>query len=87
MISAVDEYLSFLMGADNISDEELSGINVKVIERIGSHDRGLLIPSISLEKFKNLICQKLLPRFWNEIVGQKIIIFIFKNSDGTIQEF
>ena len=87
MIPATDEYLSFLMGAAAISDEELVDLGIEVVRGAGSPFRGLLVPGGSLGAYKALVREKLTPGFWNDIVGRQEILFVFKLADGTIEEF
>lgn len=87
MIPEADEYLSFLMGAAAISDEELVNLGIKVVRGAGSLFRGLLIPGGSLAAYKALVREKLTPGFWNDIVGRQEILFVFKLADGTVEEF
>jgi len=86
MIPEPDQYLSFLMGAPAISDEEINRLGVKVVERFGAGIRGLLIPSVALQAYKDLVREKLSPGFWNDIVGRRQILFLFKLGDGTVKE-
>lgn len=86
MIPESEEYLSFLMGAPAISDDEITQLGVRIVQGAGSAFRGLLIPADSLEGYKTLVCEKLTPGFWNEIVGRQEIFFIFKLADGVIRE-
>ncbi len=86
MIPRANESLSFLMGAESISDEELTSLGIGIVQRIGSGTRGLLIPDRSLEAYKALIRLKLTPGFWNETVGRTQISFQFKLEDGTVEE-
>jgi hypothetical protein len=80
-----DAHLSYLMGGENIKDNQIKDLGIKMIEKDG--DRGLIIPNKSLTKYLELIKNSLNPGFWNEVVGKKEIIFIFKFKDGTIKEF
>ncbi len=86
MIPGPDEYLSFLMGAPDISDDELSRLGVGIVETVGSGIRGLLIPGRSLPEYKALIRERLKRGFWNEMVGREEMHFVFKLSDGTLKE-
>ena len=86
MIPGPDEYLSFLMAAPDISDDELSRLGVEIVETFGSGIRGLLIPGRSLPEYKALVREGLKPGFWNEMVGREEIHFVFKRSDGTLRE-
>ena len=80
-------YLSFLMGASNITNNDLRIINIDIERQDPDGDRGLKIPKASLVKYIELIKQKLSEGFWNEIVGEEEIIFIFKFKGGSIQEY
>lgn len=86
MIPEPREYLSFLMGADAITDHELTNLGVKIVRRTGASFRGLLIPEGSLSAYRALIRQKMAPGYWNDIVGRDEILFIFKLDDRTIKE-
>jgi hypothetical protein len=87
MIPEPDEYLSFLMGADAIADEELSDIGVRILSGAGTPFRGLLVPEGALPAYQALIRKKLTPGYWNDILGRQEILFVFKLTDGTIAEF
>jgi hypothetical protein len=86
MIREPHEYLSFLMGADAIADDELSRLGVTILEGAGSAFRGLLIPQASVSAYQALVREKITPGYWNEIVGRDEIVFTFKLADGTIRE-
>ena len=86
MIPEAHEHLSFLMGADAITDDELTNLGVKILERYGSAARGLLVPAASLSLYSALVRERLTAGFWNEIVGRQQILFIFKLPDGTVSE-
>ena len=86
MIPGPHEYLSFLMGADAIADDELTHLGIDVLQGAGSPFRGLLIPKKSLAAYRALVRQKITPGFWNDIVGRQDVFFIFKLADGTIRE-
>lgn len=86
MIPGVQEYLSFLMGAAAIPDQELSDLGIEILQGAGSAFRGLLVPASSIAAYKELVRAKITPGFWNDIVGQQEIVFIFKLADGTIKE-
>jgi len=87
VIPRADECLSFLMGAQAISDEELIRLGIEIVERIGSGIRELLVPDRSLQAYRDLIRIKLSAGFWNETVGRSKIFFQFKLEDGTLREF
>jgi hypothetical protein len=86
MIPRPHEYLSFLMGADAIDDEELTSLDVEILRGAGSGFRGLLIPEKSLAAYKTLVREKLAPGFWNDILGREEVFFIFKLADGAVRE-
>lgn len=80
-------YLSYLMGADKITNDDLLGLDIKIIETRESGSRKLEIPEKSIENYKKLICDKLNAGFWNEIVGQKEIFYIFRFPDSSVKTF
>ncbi len=86
MIPESNEYLSFLMAAPDISDEELNRCGIKVVETFGSGIRRLLIPGHRLSAYKALIRERMKRGFWNEMVGRDEMFFLFKLSDGTLKE-
>lgn len=86
MIPGPNEYLSLLMAAPDISDDELHDLGVRIVETVGSQIRGLLIPGQSLREYKSLIRDRLKCGFWNEMVGREEMHFVFKLSDGSLEE-
>jgi len=86
MIPGPGEYLSLLMAAPDISDDELNSIGVRILQTFGSGIRGLLVPSQSLPEYKAVIREKLTNGFWNEMVSREEMHFMFKLSDGTLKE-
>ena len=74
------------MGADAITDDDLTNLGVKILERYASAARGLLVPAASLSLYSALVRERLSAGFWNEIVGRQEILFIFKLPDGTVRE-
>lgn len=78
--------LSYLMGAENIQDSELEALGVEIVERADSGSRALKIPENVLPQYINLVKKKLTKGFWNEIIGSKEILFIFKFADGHTEE-
>lgn len=86
MIPDPHEYLSFLMGVEAITDADLTTMGVTILERHGSAARGLLVPAASLPRYSALVRERLKRGFWNEIVGDQEILFIFKLADGTLRE-
>ena len=77
---------SYLMGADNISDDDLRLLGIRIMEKTTDGDRKLEIPKENLKKYEELIKEKLTPGFWNEYVGEEIV-FIFKYKDGKIERY
>jgi hypothetical protein len=86
VIPELNEYLSFLMGVDTITDDDLTDVGVKILRRHGAAARELLVPSASLASYTSLVRERLNAGFWNEIVGSQQILFIFKLADGTVVE-
>ena len=86
MIPGPHDYLSLLMAAPDISDDELSRLGVRILEAFGSGIRGLLIPGESLPEYKALVRERLKRGFWSEMVGREKMHFVFKLSDGTLKE-
>ena|SRR3989344_6297117 len=80
-------YLSFLMGGKEIQNEQLEDLGVKIVEKDSDGDRKLQIPQESLSGYLELIRSQLEPGFWNEVIGEKEIIFTFKFKDGQIKEY
>ena len=86
MIPELDEYLSFLMGVDAVTDDDLTDVGVKILKRHGDTARELLVPSAGLAPYTALVRERLSPGFWNEIVGFREILFTFKLPDSTVVE-
>lgn len=80
-------YLSYLMGAEKIEDKSLTDLGISIEEKKADGDRCLKIPYDQLRRYIELIKDKLDNGFWNEVVGEKEIIFIFKFKDGSIKEY
>jgi len=80
-------YLSYLMGGKGISDEEIQSLEISIEERNNDGDRSLKIPKEKLSQYIELIKPKLSKGFWNEIIGENEIIFIFKFEDGLIKNY
>jgi hypothetical protein len=87
MIPELDQYLSFLMAAPRVLDADLESLGVDVLERFGSGVRGLLVRAESLERYRDLVRERLEPGYWNDLVGREQVFFIFKLPDGSIEEF
>ena len=81
------KYLSYLMGAENITDEDITALGVNIEETKQDGERTLTIPEDTLPQYIELIKNKLNNGFWNEIVGSGEIIFIFKFKDGSVKEY
>ena len=79
--------LSYLMGAEKIEDEELRNLGVEIVNKNDEGHRELKIPEEKLAEYIELIKSKLDNGFWNEVVGEKEIIFIFKFKDGSVKEY
>ena len=79
--------LSYLMGADKIADKELEELGIKTEKKENDGDRMLKISEKGLAGYTELLRSKLANGFWNEIVGEKEILFIFKFKDGSIKEY
>ncbi len=81
------QYLSYLMGAEKIQDEELEKLSIKIEDKTSDGDRMLKITEEKLSQYIELVKNKLTDGFWNEVVGSKEIIFIFKFKDGIVKEY
>lgn len=84
VIKSSDYYSSYLMGADEVSDQELLNLKIKIIEKLDSGSRKIEIPKESINEYEDLITNKLRNGFWNEYIGKKIV-FIFKHNDGKTE--
>ena len=80
-------YLSYLMGAEKIEDKELEDLDIKIENKDSDGDRSIKIPEEKLSQYIELVKNKLTEGFWNEIIGEKEIIFLFKFKDGNIKEY
>lgn len=80
-------YLSYLMGAKEIQDKELQDLNIETVGRTETGSRKLKISQEHLPEYIDLVKAKLTEGFWNEIVGSKEIIFVFKFKNGSVKEF
>lgn len=83
----MSHYLSFLMGGENIQDSDLENVSVKIKEKDSDGDRKIIIPSDKISDYIELIKSKLTAGFWNEMIGEDEIVFLFKLKDGTIKEY
>jgi leucyl-tRNA synthetase len=77
---------SYLMGGENISDEDLKKIGIQIIETQKDGGRKIEIPLEALKKYENIISEKLNPGFWNEYVGGETV-FLFKHKNGKIDRY
>ncbi len=80
-------HLSYLMGADQIADSELAALGITLVGKTKSGSRKLQLQEGSLGKYTELVRNKMDTGFWNEILGEKEILFIFKFKDGHIEEY
>lgn len=81
----MSDYLSYLMGAGQILDSELENLDIE-IDKTESGSRKLKIPSENLDFYIELIKEKMDNGFWNEIIGESEIVFIFKFKEGEVKE-
>ena len=79
--------LSYLMGAEKIQDTELENFGIEIKDKTTDGYRMLVIPDDKLSQYIELIKAKMTNGFWNEVVGEKEIVFIFKFQDGHIEEY
>lgn len=79
-------YLSYLMGAPKITDQELVQAGVEIVGESDSGSRKLKIPASALGVYEKLVTNKLDNGFWTDIVGERKIIFIFKFADGSAKQ-
>jgi len=75
------------MGAKNITDDDITSLSISIEEKNIDGVRALKIPEEKLSQYIELIKAKLNQGFWNEIIGAREIIFIFKLKDGSIKEY
>lgn len=80
-------YLSFLLGAPSLSDEELLRLGIEIAERRGRSVRCLRIPPEVVPCYLELVAAKLEPGYWNEAVGEREILFVFKLEDGAVRQY
>lgn len=83
----MSNYLSYLMGADQINSKELTDLGIEIIETTEDRSRKLVVPENSLALYLDLIKAKLTNGFWNEVIGKDRIIFLFKLADGTTKQY
>ena len=75
---------SYLMGASKINDEDLTKLNIEIIEKTEDGDRKIIIPKDKLNDYEKLIINKLDNGFWNEYLSDEII-FLFKHKNGKVE--
>ncbi|OGI36035.1 MAG: hypothetical protein A2283_09810 [Lentisphaerae bacterium RIFOXYA12_FULL_48_11] len=80
-------YLSYLMGAPKITDEELKAFGIEIVSKTDSGSRRLKIPFKKIEDYHRLVVEKLDLGFWNEYLDENNIHFIFKSASGDIREY
>ena len=83
----MSHYLSYLMGAEKIWDKDLVDLGIGIEETMADGDRTLKIPEEKISQYIELIKAKVDSGFWNEVIGEKEIIFIFRFKDGSIKEY
>ncbi|MBF8249983.1 MAG: leucyl-tRNA synthetase, leucyl-tRNA synthetase [Candidatus Levybacteria bacterium] len=77
---------SYLMGGEDIRDEDLRELGIKILNRTEKGYREIEIPKAKIKEYEKLIERKMTPGFWNEYVAENIV-FNFKFKDGRIKRF
>ncbi|HEY4515374.1 MAG TPA: hypothetical protein VJJ22_04475 [Candidatus Paceibacterota bacterium] len=80
-------YLSYLMGAANVGQEDLAHLGAEIPKHPKEDVYLIKVSDANIESYKALVRAKLTPSFWNEMVGETGIYFIFKFKDGSLKEF
>ena len=75
------------MGAEKIGDDELKNLGVEIENKNAEGHRELKIPEEKSAGYIELIKSKMDNGFWNEVIGEKEIIFIFKFKDSRVEEY
>ncbi len=75
------------MGAEKVSDQDITNLGITIIEKTNSGSRKLKIPSEKIEEYKNLIREKMTLGFWNEFLDKNNVHFIFKLKNGELKEY
>src|SRR3989344_9054928 len=82
-----ETYLSYLMGAKAITDQDLTDLGIEIVEKTESGSRKLKILKNKIENYKNLIKEKITPGFWNEFLDENGVHFIFKLKNGDVRKY
>ncbi len=77
---------SYLMGGEDISDEDLKRLKIKILDTTEKGYRKIEIPKSKIKDYEKLIENKMTLGFWNEYIAKEII-FIFKFKDGKVKRF
>ena len=75
------------MGGKDITNEDLVALGVVIEKKDEDGDRSIRIEEERLGEYIELVKSKLTAGFWNEIIGESEIIFIFKLKNGSIKEY
>ena len=75
------------MGGKEIKDEELVDLGLSIEEKDEDGGRAIKIPEEKLGEYREIIKAKLEAGFWNDVIGEKEIIFIFKFKDSSVREY
>jgi len=79
------EVKSYLMGGEEISNEDLKSIGVEVVETKENGDRKLRMPFEAIEAYESVIKEKLKSGYWNEYLSEREAVFMFKHQDGKME--
>lgn len=80
-------YLSYLMGAENITDKDLTNLGIEIAEKTEFGNKKLKIPKEVIIRYKDLVKEKMALGFWNEFLDESGIYFIFKFKNGDLKEY
>lgn len=80
----LSKYRSYLMGAKNITEDDLSKIGASFI-KINDSSYKVEILRDKLDEYRTLIKEKMGNGYWNEVVGDEIW-FTFKSKSGEVEE-
>lgn len=73
------------MGAQKITDQELKQLGLEIVGKSEGGSRKLHVPPSALVQYEQLVSDKIDNGFWNDIIGEKEIVFIFKLTDGSVK--